>query len=133
MAKTKTKGDIGVAAIAAEILKRGYKIAYPFGEDWKYDLIVLKDDKLIRIQCKYTESNGEFIEVRCRSCNNWSIVKYTKSDFEYIAVYDKTTNKCYFIPSDYLKNGRSVMHLRITPPKNNQLGKVVYAYNFESL
>ena len=29
--------------VAADLMRRGYKIALPYGEDWDYDLIVCRD------------------------------------------------------------------------------------------
>lgn len=131
MAIKKTQGNIGEVMIMAEALQRGYKIALPFGEDWRYDLIVVRNGKLERVQCKYTKSNGEKITVRCRSLNNWNTVIYCQDDIEWIAVYDQTTQKCYFIPSTMLgKKGRATISLRLTPTKNNQVSGVLWAKDF---
>ena len=46
---TKIKGDLGQAMVMADALRRGYKVAMPLGEDWRYDLIVLKNGQLLRI------------------------------------------------------------------------------------
>ena len=45
--------------IAADLVRRGYRIAIPYGEDWDFDLIVCRDEKLERVQCKYTRSDGQ--------------------------------------------------------------------------
>jgi hypothetical protein len=133
MAETKRKGDLGEAMIMADVLKKGYKVAIPVGEDWRYDLIVLRGKKLERLQCKYSTSNGEVIEVRCRSCNNWSVLKYTSSELDWMAVYDALTEKCYYLPSSMLgKKGRTIIYLRLTPPKNGQVKGVLWAKDFES-
>lgn len=130
MAETKRKGDLGEAMVMADVLRRGHKVAIPVGEDWRYDLIVLKEGALLRLQCKYTESNGEFIEVRCRSVNNWSILKYTKEDLDWVVVYDKTTDRCYYLPSVMLGEGRNTFQLRLTPAKNGQTKGVLWAKDF---
>ena len=131
MAETKHKGDLAEAIIIAECIKRGYKVALPLGEDWRFDLIVLRHGNLERVQCKYTESDGNVIVVMCRSANNWGTIKYTSDDIDWIAVYDKTTDQCYFISSDFLgKIGRSMIKLRLTKPKNNQIKKVIWARDF---
>ena len=44
--------------IAADLVRRGYRIAIPYGEDSDFDLIVIRDEKLERVQCKYTRSDG---------------------------------------------------------------------------
>jgi hypothetical protein len=34
--------------IAADLVRRGYKVAIPYGEDWDFDLIVCRDERLER-------------------------------------------------------------------------------------
>ena len=131
MAESKRKGDIGEAMVMAEVLRRGYKVAMPVGEDWRYDMIVLRGDVLERVQCKYTESKNKVVEVRCRSSNNWSVLKYTAKDFDWLAVYDLDTNKCYFLPATMLGKGRCTISLRVIPTKNKQNKRVLWAKDFE--
>lgn len=132
MAITKTKGELGEALIMADILRRGYRVALPVGEDWSYDIIVLKDERFERVQCKYTESKNGVISVKCRSCNNWSIKKYSSKEIDWIACYDHTSDKCYYIPSVMLGDGRTEIKLRLSPTKNNQQKKVLHARDFLS-
>ncbi len=120
MGLTSKKGDLGVAKIIAEVMERGYKVALPIGEDWPFDIIVLRHGKLERVQCKYTESNGEFVEVRCRSISDWVCYKYTSDMIDWIATYDATSRRCYFIPAAMLGTGRAAVWLRLKPPRNNQ-------------
>lgn len=132
MAETKRKGDVGQSVIMARIMLDGYKVAIPVGEDWRFDLIVLKDGQLLRVQCKYVTSDGESVRIPCRSCNNWSVKKYTPQEIDWIVVYDSTTAKCYYVPSSMLgPDGRSEIRLRITPSRNNQVKRVLYANDFE--
>ena len=130
MAITKSKGDIGEAAIRLDILRRGYKIAQPLGEDWSFDLIVQRGRELERVQCKYTESRNGVVSVQCRSCNNWSVKRYSSNDVDWIACYDKNTDKCYYVPANLLGAGRREIKSRLSPPKNNQQKKVLYAREF---
>ena len=88
----------------------------------------LAEDKGDSIQVKYTESNGEIVYVRCRSSSLTNgkvkqIKKYTAAMIEWIAVYDGTTDRCYYVSSSELGSGRDLLSLRLTPPKNcQQLG-----------
>ena len=66
----KAQGSIGEVMVMAEAIRRGYKVALPFGEDWRYDLIVVRNGRLERVQCKYTKSDGRVVTVRCASMNN---------------------------------------------------------------
>lgn len=127
---TKTKGDLGQAMVMADTLKRGYKVALPLGEDWRYDLIVEKGNKLLRIQCKYTESTKGVIKVRCETHDGRSYYKYKKEDLDYIAVYDKVTDKCYYIECSYLGNGRGSLSLRTIETRNGQTKGIFKADDF---
>ena len=59
MAPLKAKGDLAELMVAADLLRRGYKIAIPYGEDWDYDLILSRDGQLERVQVKYAASDGK--------------------------------------------------------------------------
>jgi len=130
MGDTKTKGDLGVGMVIAEALRRGYKVALPMGENWPFDLIVQRDGKLERVQCKYAESDGKVVEVRCRSTSDWVQYKYTTKEVDWIACYDKTTDRCYFIPATLLGTGRSILHLRLVTSQNGQTKNVRKAEDF---
>jgi len=131
MAETKRKGDIGEAMIMADVLKRGYKVALPVGEDWRYDLVVLRLGRLERVQCKYVESDGKVIQVPCRSANQHSVHKYTEDELDWISVYDLTSDKCYYIPSTMLGvKGRATIHLRLTTPLSNQQKGILWASDY---
>lgn len=130
MTKTTEKGDYGVAMVIADVKKRGYKIALPMGEDWPFDLIVQRDNKLERIQCKYTESDGAVIKAKCGSTSGYVNYKYTAEHIDWIAVYDKTTDKCYYIDAHELGEGKNHMFLRLTPTKSGRV-KVTWAKDYE--
>ena len=115
--------------IAADLVRRGYKIAIPYGEDWDFDLIVCRDEALERVQCKYTRSNGRVLIVRphSQSLTNGrvrAIKRYTAAMIDWLAVYDATTDQCYFVPSTELGPGMSTMHLRLQSARNNQRRRV---------
>jgi PD-(D/E)XK endonuclease len=85
--------------IAADLIRRGYKIAIPYGEDWDFDLIVCRNERLERVQCKYAESDGVVVPVRCssHSLTNGKIratKRYTSATIDWLAVYDLTTDRC---------------------------------------
>jgi hypothetical protein len=67
MAPLKQKGDLAEMLVAADLVRRGYKVALPFGEDWDSDLIGERDGRLERVQVKYATSDGKVVAVRCYS------------------------------------------------------------------
>jgi PD-(D/E)XK nuclease superfamily protein len=110
--------------VAADLMRRGYKIAFPYGEDWDYDLIVCRDE-LERVQVKYSCSDGEVIRVKCfsHSLTNGRIRRtkhYTARTIDWLAVYDVTTDRCYYVPAAALGDGMSSLHLRLTATRNGQ-------------
>jgi Holliday junction resolvase-like predicted endonuclease len=136
VATTKTKGDLAELMVAADLRRKGYKIAIPFGEDWDYDLIFERDGKLHRVQVKYAESNGSILTVRCRSHSLTNgkvrrVKRYTAAMIDFLAVYDRSTNRCYYVPAQKLgATGRSVMHLRVAPARNGQRLGINFAENY---
>ncbi len=125
MAPLKRKGDLAELKVAADLAARGCSISLPFGEDCDYDLIADFEGILHRVQVKYTESDGEVIVVRCRShlLTNGRVRRtklYTAETIDWIAVYDRTSDHCYYLPASELGTGRSMLHLRLIPARNGQ-------------
>jgi hypothetical protein len=134
MAATKWKGQIAEVAVISEAVKRGYRVSLPMSEDCPYDLVIERigrDDHLARVQCKYTESTGAFVLVRCRTSNQSCEIRYTADDVDWIATYDATTQDCYFVPSSMLGPfGRTALHLRLAPTRNRQATGIWWARDF---
>jgi hypothetical protein len=127
MASLKAKGDLAELRVAADLVLRGCKLSIPFGEDCDYDLIADFDGRLHRVQVKFSNWDGRVVTVRTRS---HSLTKgkirrtkiYTSGTIDWIAVYDTTTDCCYYAPSWMLgPDGRSDLTLRLTPARNGQL------------
>lgn len=121
----KAKGDLAELKVASDLLARGHKIAIPYGEDCDFDLILIRDDHLERVQVKYTESDGAVVCVKCfsHSLTNGKVrrtKRYTAKTIDLLAVYDATTSLCYYIPAAELGPGRSSIHLRLAPTRNGQ-------------
>ena len=126
MAALKQKGDLAELKVAVDLLDRGCNLSFPFGEDCSYDLVADYNGLLHRIQVKYTQSDGHRILVRCRS---HSLTKgkirqtkhYTAETVDWIVVYDRTTDRCYYCPAIELGTGRCELSLRLTPARNGQM------------
>jgi hypothetical protein len=113
--------------VAADLVKRGFRVAFPFGEDCDWDLLFWRPPELglERVQVKYAASDGDVISVRCHSQSLTNgrvraIKRYTSEMIEWLAVYDATTDGVFYIPSEELGPGRTRIHLRLTPCRNNQ-------------
>jgi len=87
--------------VLADLQQKGYGVAIPFGHDLPFDLVLIRKDTgtLERVQCKYTESDGKVVDVRCASTSAWVHHTYTAAEVDWIAVFDATTNRCYYVHS----------------------------------
>jgi hypothetical protein len=135
MASLKTKGDLAELKVAADLVERGYRIAIPFGEDNDFDLIICRDDGLERVLVKYARSDGKVIPVRCRShsLTNGRVRQtkhYTAATIDWLAVYDATTRRCFYIPAAELGTGKNTLHLRLTEAKNCQRRGIRFAEKY---
>ena len=125
--------------VAADLMRRGYKIAFPYGEDWDYDLIVCRDSETLeRVQVKYTCSNGEVMVVRARSASltNGKVKAYkyyTAENIDWLAVYDAWSESCYYLPATELGSGMCQLQLRFADPRNNQRIGVRFARDYTEI
>lgn len=111
--------------MAGDLIRRGYKIAFPYGEDWDFDLIVCRAGVLERVQVKHCVPKAGVITVRCtsHSLTNGKVratKHYTAKTIDWLAAYDPTSERCYYIPAAELANGRNTISLRLTAALNNQ-------------
>ena len=138
MAATKVKGDFAELMVAADLARRGYRVAIPFGENSDYDLVVEREDGLERVQVKHARSDGHVIEVRPMSLSLTNgkvrrIKRYTSATIDWLAVYDVTTDRCYYIHASELGSGRRHLTLRLTAPRNGQAARIRYAADYLDL
>lgn len=134
----KEKGDLAELMVACDLRRRGCKIAIPYGEECDYDLVIERDGKLERVQVKHAESDGAVIAVKCcsHSLSGGRVratKRYTEATIDWLAVYDRTTDRCYYIPARELGNGRREILLRVTRAKNNQRARIRLARDYLDL
>jgi PD-(D/E)XK endonuclease len=126
MAPLKKKGDLAELKVATDLVVRGCQLYIPFGEDSDYDLVADYEGRLHRVQVKYTKSDGRVIKVKCYSHSLTggkvrATKHYTAAMVDWIAAYDVTSDRCYYVPSWILGiEGRSQLMLRLTPALNGQ-------------
>jgi hypothetical protein len=134
----KAKGDLAELKVACDLIENGYAIAIPFGENCDFDLVASRDGSVERIQVKYATSRDGVVPVECRSrsLTNGKVLRtkhYTALTVDWIAVYDCTTDRCFYLPAHELGNGKSTLSLRLTPTKNGQSAGVRHAERYTSM
>ena len=134
MGKANAKGEIGEAMILADLQRQGHGIAIPFGHDLPFDLIVVRkeDGALEKVQCKYTTSDGRVVLAKVLSTSAWVRHRYTTDEVDWVAVYDATTQRCFYLPSAEW-DGQAFVNLRLVPTSNSQAKGVRMADEFTEL
>ena len=138
VAALKAKGDLAELMIAADLLRRGYKVALPYGEDWDYDLILCRGSSFERVQVKYATGDGRIVPVRCQShsLTNGRVretKRYTSATIDWLAVYDVTTNACFYVPAAELGEGRSILSLRLVPTLSGRREGIQWAVDYREI
>ena len=137
MAALKLKGDRAEIEVARDLIRRGYRIAIPYGEDWDFDLIFSRpgNERLECVQVKYCTSDGRVVELRARSQSLTNgkvqrVKRYTAAMIDWLAAYDRTTDRCYYLPAAELGRGMSVVALRLVPARNSQRLRIRLAEDY---
>lgn len=131
MMDTKTKGDITELKIATKLVELGEQILFPYGDNNRYDIVVDKGDKFVKIQCKTGRlKNGVVIFNTCsHHCRKNYIMKNYRGEIDLFGIYCPQNKKCYLVPVEDV--GVSNARLRVYPPKNNQHKKIIFAKKYE--
>jgi hypothetical protein len=135
MEHPKAKGDRTTLAVMQGLHVAGYAFAVPFGENVRFDLILIDGDRLARVQCKTGRlRNGAVVFATC-SCyghhrNPATARRDYIGDVEYFGVYCRELSTVYLIPIGDVETRNQAM-LRVDPPRNNQRQKVRFACDYE--
>jgi len=127
------KGDIGLAAVIADVVKMGFFVFLPFSDRTHVDLIIAdKNMKTQRVQIKYITTNMHgVLEIVMSSVVNGKKVPVDLSKTDIWAIYCPNTDKTYYVTTLELL-GKKTMTLRINESTINQPG-IHYAKNYSDL
>lgn len=133
-ALTTEKGEIGEAMVIADLIRQGHDIAIPVGHNLPFDLIVVRKENgnLEKVQVKYRTSNGIAFRASVRSASAWVQHRYTADEVDWIAIYEATTNQCFYLPSS-VWDGHQELTLRMKPTRNGQQKGTRWASDFTEL
>lgn len=132
---SKRKGNIGEAQALARLVSLGNPVATPFGDNERYDLVVESlNGKLLKAQIKYSSELSESgaLSFYLRSSKNHTSHKGTygyRNQVDIFLLYHTITNEVYVIESKNVNN-QTRINLRISPTKNKQNKKVLFAKDF---
>jgi hypothetical protein len=129
------RGTISEMAIALEAVELGVEVFKPLSEHSRADLIFGIADRLYRVQCKSARLSGEVLQISLVS--SWHTPqgyvrnKYTAAEVDLVAAHCHELRRNYLIPFDCVEEGKSGIHLRLSPPKNGQRAAIHYAAQYE--
>jgi hypothetical protein len=128
---TKEVGERAQGVILAQVMKYGYIILIPFGEGRRYDMVIEKDRRFFRLQCKAGWYENGVVKFNTCSVYWWAKTKksYTREEVDYFAVYCEHTGKVYLVPPEDV--GTTLGFLRVEPTASNQTKRVRWAKDYE--
>jgi hypothetical protein len=132
---TKAVGDRSELEVMGALIRNGYRIALPFGENHRYDLIADDGERMFRVQVKTGRLRNGAIRMTCSSSHFHRRKSGERSNRSYrgqvdfLAVYCPETKKVYLLPESELVESSG--HLRIAPTKNRQERNIRWAGRFE--
>ncbi|MGH9782870.1 MAG: group I intron-associated PD-(D/E)XK endonuclease [Terriglobia bacterium] len=129
---SKSVGDITQSQVMAALLKHGKKVLMPFGDNYRYDLVVEEDGRFTRIQCKTGKLHRGAIVFAVASSQYHRGGKRQdyRGQIDAFGVFCPDNAKVYIIPIDDLPLVREAK-LRLAPPRNAQVKGIRWAAEYE--
>ena len=133
MKDTKHIGDISEAAGVFRLLKKGYSVSKPVGDNQRYDMIVDDGSRLLRVQSKNAKIVGDVLNVGLtrvvRENGGYKKITYDDSEVDAFIIYSPELDKCYFVNKSDAPS--SAISLRLNEVKSNQQSKIRWAKDYE--
>jgi hypothetical protein len=129
------KGALAEAMVTAAAVRQGIDVFRPVQDGSRADLVLDFGHHVDRVQCKWGRLEGDVIAVRTSTCRHsptrgYIRTVYAADEIEAIAVYCGDLNRCFYLPITVVL-GKSYVHLRLSPAKNNQRLGVTMAAEYE--
>lgn len=127
---TKEIGEKSEAIILAHLIKLGYSVSLPFGDNQRYDMIIDKrNGKLLRAQCKTGKFKNGIIDFNtCSKNRDTNEPLNYRGQIEIFLIYCPDLDKVYEV--DVNKAPLNSMFLRVDNPKLSN-SKINWAKDFE--
>lgn len=126
---TKSVGEISEAMFIARFLQLRWTVLKPFGDNKRFDLVIDRGYGFERVQVKTARyKNGTVMfNAYTVSTSNKNLGYHGQCDL--FAVYCTSLDRFYLLKVEDFKATR--IHLRVVPPKNEQVRHVKYAKEYE--
>ena len=129
---SKAIGDITQSQVLAALLKQGKKVLMPFGDNFRYDLVVEENGSFSRIQCKTgrVDRGAVVFAVASSQYHRGGKRQNYHGQVEAFGVFCPENGKTYIIPIGDLPLVREAK-LRLALPKNSQGKGIRWAVQYE--
>jgi len=129
---SKSVGDVSQSQVMAALVARGSKVLVPFGDNFRYDLVVESDGAFSRIQCKTGKlvRGAVVFSVASSQYHRGGKRRDYRGQVDAFGVFCPSNGKIYIIPIVDLPLTREAK-LRLTPPKNSQVKGIRWAAKYE--
>ena len=127
-----SKGEVSEACVIARLLKLGYAVSIPFGNNQRYDLIVDNHQELLRAQVKTGRMSPDqsCIMFNCSSSGYKGKASHYQGQADIFLIYSPDLDRVYQVPVSTAPAVR--MMLRIVPKKpNGPTSTIHWACDFE--
>jgi hypothetical protein len=133
---TKVKGDIGLTQVIADLTKKGKICAIPIADHLPFDLIVCTPDTFVlsKVQVKYRKlgSDGKIhlplSTVSSSRVHGNKTTPYDLTQFDYFAIYNPDTDKCYYVPTKEILNGEQTSWFILAVKNEHKLNRLASDY-----
>lgn len=124
-------GEVSEAQIVAALVRAGFVVLKPLGDNQRYDLVLDEKGKFSRVQVKTGRiKRGAIRFPTSSSCRGSRGRRTYHGEVEYFGVFVPEINRSYLIPVEV--TGRFSCNLRVAQPQNNH-GGLHWAEDFELL
>lgn len=126
---SKAVGEVSEAQVLARLIKLGFPVLLPFGNNQKYDLVYEHDGKLLKAQVKTGRLLNGTVQFNTCSVNGFTGRRTTYEDaVDVFFVYCSNLDTVYRVPIEFCT--KSVMALRVEEPKGGPKTTINWARDF---
>lgn len=126
----KGKGEVSEGIVIAYLLKAGYSVSIPFGNNQRYDLILDEGTgDLLRVQVKTGRIAKGCMRFQVSSKNGFTgETRDYRGQADVFMVYCPQNEAIYRVPVEAC--GRHEMYLRVDEPRNPTLSTIHWARDY---
>lgn len=128
---SKATGEISEVAVVLQLMRAGYDVSRPFGDNARYDLMIDDGARLLRVQVKTGRLRAGTVQFATSSSqlHRGRGRRHYRGACDVFAVYCPDLDAVYLVPVDAV--GAVESRLRIDPPRNGQAVGVRWAADYK--